>query len=263
MTPGPITFDEDLLLTMEQRRQLAAARMKFERQLDLIQPQPGESLLDLGCGSGAHSRLIASRIAPGGRVVGVDRAADAIDVAKRLSEESQAGTLTFQVADGHWLPFDDETFDAAICISVLAFCEAPLRVLGEVQRVLRPGGRLLLVNSDEDTRIFNGHDRELGRRVLRAIADRAHDPWSGRRLAGLLAAAGFTIARDEVLADVEHEFGPDQSGYLSAHAFRAHVLGAGSVTPEEYERWLAGLEACRREGSYCYSVTTFSYVGLR
>jgi SAM-dependent methyltransferase len=196
-------------------------------------------------------------------VVGVDVEPDAITVAKRLSANGSRGVLAFEVADAHHLPFDDGTFDAAICISVLAFCQDPLRVLAETRRVLRPGGRLLLVNSDEDARIYNGHDRELGRRVMRAIADRACDPWIGRRLAGLLTAARFTIAGEEVLADVERDYGPERSGYLLAHALHAHLLGPGGLTAEEYESWLADLQACHQEGSYCYSVTTFSCLGLR
>jgi arsenite methyltransferase len=263
VTSEALVFDEDLLLAMEQQRQSAAARAKFERHLDLLQPQPGERILDLGCGSGTHCRIIAWLVIPGGRVVGVDAEPDAIAVAERLSSETNHQALTFQVADAHHLPFDDETFDAAICISVLAFCQDPLRVLSEARRVLRPGGRLLLVNSDEDTRIYNSHDRELGRRVTRAIADRARDPWVGRRLAGLLTAAGFTISQEEVLPDVDREFAPGRSGYLVAHALRDHLLGPGGLTVEEYERWLADLDLCQQEGSYCYSVTTFSYLGVR
>jgi len=258
-----IEFDEDFLLAMEQQRQSAASRAKFERHLDLLQPQPGERILDLGCGSGAHCRTLAPLVMPGGQVVGVDVEPDAIDVAERLSADTNDGALTFAVADGHQLPYDNETFHAAICISVLAFCQNPLRVLAEAWRVLRPGGRLLLVNSDEDARIYNCHDRELGRRVMRAIADRAYDPWAGRRLAGLLITAGFTITREDVRADVEREFGPGQSGYHLALALRHHLLGTGRLTVQEYECWLADLEACRQEGSYCYSATTFSYIGTR
>jgi ubiquinone/menaquinone biosynthesis C-methylase UbiE len=264
MSPG-IVFDEDFLQAMEQQRQSGGARAKFERQLGLLRPGPGEGILDLGCGSGAHCRTVASLVAPGGRVVGVDVEADAIAMAEKLSADTDdgEGALSFQVADAHDLPFADGTFDAAMCISVLAFCRDPHRVLSEVGRVLRPGGRLLLVNSDEDTRIFNSHDRELGRRVMRAMADRAADPWIGRRLAGLLGAAGFTITEQEVVPDIEREFRPGGSGYFLAHALRDYLTGSGGLTVEEYERWLAELEACQEEGSYCYSALTFSYVGVR
>jgi arsenite methyltransferase len=250
MTEHAQLFDEHGLLQLERQRQSPSAVAKFERHLELLRPLPGEEIIDLGCGSGAHCRTIAPRVVPGGRVVGVDVEKDAITVAERLAAATASGALSFHV-------------DAAICLSVLAFCQEPLRVLSEARRVLRVGGRLLVVNSDEDTRIYNSRDRELGRRVLRAIADRTRDPWVGRRLAGLLRSAGFTIASEQVLVDVERAFAHDQSGYLHAHALQTHLLGPGGLTLEEYSRWLADLEACHHDGSYCYSVTTFAYVGTR
>jgi arsenite methyltransferase len=263
MTEHAQLFDEHGLLQLERQRQSPSAVAKFERHLELLRPLPGEEIIDLGCGSGAHCRTIAPRLAPGGRMVGVDVEQDAITVAERLAATTAGGALSFHVADAHQLPFADGSFDAAICLSVLAFCEDPPRVLSEARRVLRVGGRLLVVNSDEDTRIYNSRDRELGRRVLRAIADRARDPWVGRRLAGLLRSAGFTIASEQVLVDVERAFAHDQSGYLHAHALQTHLLGPGGLTLEEYSRWLADLDACHQDGSYCYSVTTFAYVGTR
>jgi arsenite methyltransferase len=263
MTEHAQLFDEHFLIELERQRQSPSALAKFERCLELLQPQPGEEIIDLGCGSGSHCRTISPLVAPGGRVVGVDAERDAISVAEALGAAAHHNALRFQVADAHRLPFADGSFDAAICISVLAFCEDPSRVLSEAHRVLRVGGRLLVVNSDEDTRIYNTTDRELGRRVLRAIADRARDPWVGRRLAGLLLSSGFTIARELVLADVERVFAHDQSGYLHAQTLQTHLLGPGGLTTEEYSRWLADLDACQRAGSYCYSVTTFAYLGMR
>ena len=76
-------------------------------------------------------------------------------------------------------------------------------------------------------------------------------------------AAGFSISQEEVVADVDRAFAPEQPGYVLAHALRDHLLGAGGLTVEEYERWLADLAECQQEGAYCYSVTTFAYLGVR
>ncbi len=253
-----IEFDGSFLLALEQQRNSQGARVKFEQYLAMLQPRPGEQILDLGCGSGAHCRAMVPSVIPGGSVFGLDVEPDAIRLAKQLSATVTEGTLTFQVADGHRLPFVDGSLDAAVCISVLAFCVNPGRVLSELRRVLRPDGRLLVVNSDEDMRIYNTHDRELGRRVMRAIADRACDPWAGRRLAHLVTSAGFSITQEMVLAEVEREFTPETGGYVFAHAFRSHILSSGTLTGEDYGRWLADLEACQEDGSYCYSVCTFA-----
>jgi SAM-dependent methyltransferase len=196
-------------------------------------------------------------------VSGVDLAPAALVLAARLSDGAAPGVLAFESADGHALPFDDGAFDAAACVGVLAFCDDPRRVLAELRRVLRPGGRLLAASSDEDTRVYNGHDRALGRRVLRALADRGRDPWLGRRLAHLLEGAGFRLREEAVGAEVERHFRPGTSGYILAHACRDYLLTRGGVAAADYARWLADLRACEWEGAYSYGVTTYAYLAER
>lgn len=255
-----IAFDEPFLLALEAQRRSAHARAKQERYLALLQPQPGQRVLDLGCGGGDLCRALAPLVAPGGRVIGVDSAPEAVALARRLADGAAPDGPTFERADGHQLPFADGAFDRAVCISVLAFCEDPGRVLAELWRTLGAGGRLLVAQSDEDTRIYNSHDRELGRRIMRAIADRGRDPWLARRLGHLLTTAGFRSVEELVLTDVERSFTPDAGGHIVAHAWCKYLLEVAGIPEQDYMRWLADLEACAQEGTYCYSVTTYVYV---
>jgi arsenite methyltransferase len=256
-------FTESVLLELESQRRSPTAVAKRSRVMDLLQPAAGERILDIGCGGGAFCREIAPLVAPGGSVVGIDIAPAAVDVASRLAAWDDRSVLTFAAADAHLLPFADASFDAAACISVLGFCENPGQVLAEARRVLRPGGRFLVVNSDEDTRVYNGRDRELGRRMARAIADRALDPWLGRRIAPMLTAARFHLERETVLVDLEREFVPGASGYALAHFVRDHLLQTAGVPEADYERWLADLGLCVMDGSYCYSVVTYACLATR
>lgn len=258
-----IEFDEAVLLALEDQRRAGAGSPKIARYLGLLGAQPGERVLDAGCGGGWLARAVASQVASGGSVVGVDASTAAVELAARLSEGEPRGQLTYERADLRALPLADASFDAVACISVLGFCDDPGRALSELRRVLRPGGRLLAASSDEDTRAYNGKDRELGRRVMRAVADRGRDPWLGRRLAHLLEAAGFQIVQEQVHTEVERHFQPGAAGYILAHAWREYLLGPGGIAADEYERWLADLRACEWEGAYSYSVTTFAYLAER
>ena len=65
-----IAFDESFLLALEQQRQSASARARQERYLTMLNPLPGERVLDLGCGSGAFCRMLGPLVAPSGRVIG-------------------------------------------------------------------------------------------------------------------------------------------------------------------------------------------------
>jgi len=256
-------FTEPVLLAMETQRRSPSAAAKHSRFLDLLQPVPGEHILDIGFGSGTFCREVAPLVEPGGSVVGIDHAPAAIDVARRLSALEDRSVLTFTEADAHDLPFAEASFDAAVCISVLGFCRDPGKVLEEARRVVRPGGRFLVVNSDEDTRVYNGRNCELGRRMARAIADRGNDPWLGRRLAPMMTAAGFLVEQEAALVDLEREFAAGTSGYALAHFVRDYLLLTVGIPAVDYERWLADLAACALDGSYCYSVVTYACLARR
>jgi arsenite methyltransferase len=238
----------------------SSARLTAQRYLAMLRAQPGERILDIGCGGGWLSRRLAQLVQPDGQVLGVDSAEAAINLVMGRSAGLSPDVLRFERADAAALPYVGGQFDAAVCVSTLGFCEEPTRVLSEIRRVLRPRGRVLVASSDEGTRIYNAGDRERGRRIERAIANRSRDPWIGRRLAHALVQAGFRVAREVVACDVEHHFQPGLAGYTLANALRRYLVTHGGIDADDYQRWLDDLRAAEWEGSYCYAVTTFTYL---
>jgi SAM-dependent methyltransferase len=118
--------------------------------LAALAPVPGEATLDVGIGGGWLSgRLIAA----GCRVTGVDPSETAISRAR-----SRHPGAEFRVGHAQALPFDDGAFDAVACVNVLYFWPELAPPMREFQRVLRPGGRLVLgFQTADQVRAWPGH----------------------------------------------------------------------------------------------------------
>lgn len=114
---------------------------ELEKQLiyKLAAPQEGEKALDLGCGTGIYSVWLAKM---GLDVTGVDISKEMLSKAKEKVAEEKLN-IEFVLADIHGLPFEDHTFDLVVSNITLEFVDDPQKVVSEVLRVLKPGGRFV------------------------------------------------------------------------------------------------------------------------
>jgi ubiquinone/menaquinone biosynthesis C-methylase UbiE len=114
--------------------------------LRVAELQPGESVLDVGCGTGALTRLAAGAVAPGGHAVGIDASPQMIATARKKAENVPG--LEFQVAPVEQLPLEAGAFDVVVSSLMLHHLPDELKRQGlaEVRRVLKPRGRLVVVD---------------------------------------------------------------------------------------------------------------------
>ena len=114
--------------------------LEQELLLDLIGPVAGMRVLDVGCGDGALAVELERR---GATVTGIDSLPQMIDAARRRAR-AHGVDATFEVATAQDMPFAPDAFDSVVAVTALCFIKDAAPVLGEVGRVLRPGGRVVI-----------------------------------------------------------------------------------------------------------------------
>lgn len=111
----------------------------------LATPRVGECVLDVACGTGALTRVVAKAVGPHGRVVGLDLSPESLAVARTIKlDPSSAALIEWREGDVSAIPFEDETFDVVFCNFGLMFFPDRVAALKEMRRVLKKDGRLAL-----------------------------------------------------------------------------------------------------------------------
>jgi arsenite methyltransferase len=168
---------------VEQRRVVLAA----------LGLKPGQDVLDIGSGPGFLAREMAEAVGPGGTVRGLDPSQAMLAVARRRPPACGSAPVEFGPGQATELPFADGEFDVVTSTQVYEYVDDMPTALAEAYRVLRPGGRVLVLDTDWESIVWRSSDADRMRRVLAAWDEHLADPHLPRRLTELLTRTGFTV----------------------------------------------------------------------
>lgn len=163
--------------------------------LDAIDLPARADVLDVACGTGVMARAIAARLSQPGRIVGCDLNAAMIEVARR-TERIEGHEVDWIVAPAEAMPLEAGSFDMVFCQHGLQFFPDKPAALGEMRRLLRLNGRLILTCWRAIPPFFAAVAEELGAALGPAPAAKAVEPfvWNDAgEIAALIDAAGFTL----------------------------------------------------------------------
>jgi len=176
-----------------------------QRTINLARIQPGEEVLDVGCGTGTLALEVARRAGRAGRLVGVDPSTEQIARARSKAARHSV-PIDFQIGVIEHLPFPDQTFDVVLSTLMMHHLPASLKRQGlaEIARVLKPGGRLIIAD-------FKPKKERKGQ------AARFHAGGSSMQdLAVMISDAGFEQLEMEEMLPVRF------SAFPGAGCIRAH-----------------------------------------
>jgi ubiquinone/menaquinone biosynthesis C-methylase UbiE len=211
--------------------------------------EPGMRLLDVGCGPGTITMDLAQAVGATGRVTALERTSEALGLAREEGTRRGMTNVGFEVGDVTALELPDDAYDVVHAHQVLQHVDDPVRALGEMRRVCRPGG--IVAARDSDYGAFAWHPRvpELDRwlEVYEQVARSNHaEPHAGRRLLSWSRAAGFSDvsagSSTWCFADDEDRawWGGLWADRVVDSALARQAVDAGHATPGELAAIAAG-----------------------
>ena len=227
-----------------------------------LELKPGLRMLDVGSGPAHTTSELARRVAPSGKVTGIDINAEFIARASARAREAKL-PLEFVHSGFPPLPFPDASFDRVFCKNVLEYVDSAAATVTEMARVTAPGGIVVAADSDWDllTLETGEADRARHERVLAASKSIAiKEPRIGRMLYGLFRTAGLKDVKVQILA------GADTVGRalpMLKESFARYAHDSGRISNEEIAAWLASVQRAIDEGNFFFVLPQFVVSGVK
>ena len=256
-----LRFDEEAtkgLLALYVTPDVAGQRAQF---LSVLNPRSGERVLDVGSGPGFLAAAIAEATGPSGAVCGVDVSEPLLSFARRHC--AHLPWVQLHHADATQLPFPDRSFDAAISTQVLEYVRDVDAALAEIHRVLRPGGRTVIVDTDWDSIVWHSSDRERMNRVLAAWTHHAADVYLPRTLSNQLRRAGLEVKSQQVIPLFNASYDPDTYSNRIIDMIARFVVGRGGIARDEAEAWAQDLRKRGQQGDYFFSLNRYLFAAQK
>jgi ubiquinone/menaquinone biosynthesis C-methylase UbiE len=223
--------------------------------LGLLGVAAGERIVDVGSGPGYLLASIADAVGPTGAVHGVDPSA----AMNALAAARTADRPWVRLHEGHALalPLADAALDAAVCTQVYEYVPDVPAALAELRRVLRPGGRALVLDTDWDSVVWHTADRDRHARVMAAWEEHLVHARLPRTLAGMLRRAGFTVTGQHVIPLLNTELHDDTYSANTMDLIARFVVGRRGLTGDDAEAWTRDLRSRAADGDYFFCLNRY------
>jgi ubiquinone/menaquinone biosynthesis C-methylase UbiE len=241
------------------RRLARLARRLKQRIRTLLDAAPGQRILDVGCGTGADAASLVRKVGPNGRVCGIDYDPAMIRHARRLIGALQPAP-SLLVADAGAMPYRDASFDGCSCERVLQHVEHPATVVAEMVRVTRPGGRIVIADTDWSSLSIDALEAGVERRLVGFVAESLRNGYAGRQLRRLMHDAGIEDVHVEPWPLVWTDYGQFCATSLSLLDMDHRAVAASVLSRAELlrlHRWW--LDADRRGAFFASGTIVVAY----
>jgi ubiquinone/menaquinone biosynthesis C-methylase UbiE len=222
-----------------------------QRTYERMQIRTGDWVLDVGCGVGADTIPLIAEVGVNGRVIGIDHDSEMLIRAKS-SDKSEiiVGDAGYICSDAVRLPFRSDLFDACRSERLFQHLAHPEITLSEMLRVTKPGGRVVVLDTDHGTWSVDTTEKDIERRISRFKADHfGYNGYAGRQLYRLFKQAGLMDMTSEIISGYFTDYELVRFMFMLDEVEPAAVK-AGVISEEELIRWRASLKTAARGGYF-------------
>ena len=236
--------------TIRLEAQAKALDQIIERELGILGLKPGMRVLDGGCGTGAITRKIASKVFPA-ETFGIDIDPLFIDKARKTALDAGTKNIRFEVGNIDNLAYDDGFFDLSYCKLVLMHVKNPVKTVAELKRVTKKGG--IVAASDNDDGAIMTHPPtprffSLWERYGEWAKARGEDRYIGRKLYSIFSEAGLESVKIYPLPAFATQQEPDVLRMLLyilvdiVELYKDAMIKEGVATARDYEDGIKEIE---------------------
>lgn len=217
--------------------------------VDNFNLKPGDVVLDLGCGPGLWTHLLAEKVKPNGRVVGLDFSQNLIKCAmENLKNDPLSKIIEFRKENFYDISFEENTFDFIFFGNCFAYISDYFKVLEEMKRVTKKGGRIAAKDFDGALFIVHPIEPHLSLKILTAAAqvlkenplEHQFNNFIGRKMHGLFLQAGFKdVSTTSHAIQKLSPLTPEAKRYITGNAEWHAKIGSPYLSEEDLKQWRA------------------------
>lgn len=258
-----LTFDEAQAKAIEDLYMSESVLARRKRALELVGLSAGDVFLDMGCGPGFLAAEAVEIVGMQGQVHGLDSSENMLAIAQaRAEKNSVADAIQFHEGDVLKLPFPDNTFDAAAVLQVYEYVPDIDAALTELCRILKPGGRYVIIDTDWESFILHSEDPAMTDRVVKIFEGHLADPHLPRTLGPKLLASGLPVDQVEPFAQLSVGKG-DTFTMVLRKLIADYVRGKDGLTDAHIDMWLQDFQKLDSSGGHFLSLSQFFFYGRK